>query len=349
MPIDFSKKHVVGISSRALFDLEQENEIFEKDGIEAFENFQANHLEDCLEKGVAFPFVKRLLTINKLFPEEKPVEVVLLSKNSCFTGLRVFNSIKEHGLDITRASFVSGGDAIKFIPAFNVSLFLSMDEKDVKDGINRGFPAGLFLDGHVNDDEENELRIAFDFDGVIAGESAEKIYQMEGPEKYRQHETELRKESLEPGPLGKFFKQLSYIQKLEENRLKTDKSYKKVLKTSIVTARNAPAHERVITTLKAWGVSVDEMLLLGGAEKAEFLAAMKPHIYFDDQARNLEHLKALRLPAVHIPFGVTNAGGTNVKTPEGVNLMKDPIPEEQTRESSFLHFLKTSLSKQKEQ
>lgn len=317
MPFSLEDKIVVGISTRALFDLEKENKIFEEQGIEAYREYQEANENVPLNKGVAFPFIKRLLTINKVFPEEQPIEVVLLSRNSAMTGLRVFNSLEKYWLNISRGAFMSGSSAIKYIPAFNISLFLSMDEKDVAEGIKNGFPAGHFLSGAV-DDEGNELRIAFDFDGVIADDSSEKIYQNEGITPYHKHEQIHGEESLGEGPLSRFFRQIAAFQKLEREKLKEDPKYKKILRTAIVTARNAPAHKRIISTLKAWNVEVDEMLLLGGADKTPFLKQLRPHVYFDDQDRNLQSLREMGLPAVHIPFGVLNEQESRKET-EGAN------------------------------
>lgn len=303
-PID--KKIVVGISSNALFDLRREDEIFEKNGLEAYRMYQVEHNHDILEKGVAFPFIKRFLSINDIYKEEQPVEVVLLSRNSPETGVRIFNSIRHHNLNISRAAFMSGGSAIEYISAFNISLFLATNEKDVKEAIEAGKPAGRILQTDVYDDESLELRIAFDFDGVIANDESEKVYQEKGLVAYREYERDHCSEELGAGPLNDFFTKLSFFQKLETKKREQDITYKRILKTSIVTARNAPAHERAIYTLNKWGVDVDEMFLLGGIDKSRILNVMKPHLYFDDQLSFLDTASIQNIALVHIPFGVTN-------------------------------------------
>ena len=308
-PID--KKLVVGISSNALFDLKQEDDIFNEQGLDAYRKYQNENKATILPKGVGFPFIKRFLKINDVYSKEQPVEVVLLSRNSPETGIRVFNSINEYGLDISRAAFMSGGSAVNYIEAFNISLFLSINENDVRGAVNQGLPAGRILQADINDEEDSdfELRVAFDFDGVIANDEAERVYKEKGLQEYHQYETEHSTEELGAGPLGDFFKKLSYFQKLEARKKQKDSSYKKILKTAIVTARNAPAHMRAINTLNAWGVDVDEMFLLGGIEKARILSVLKPHLYFDDQVVHLDIGAAKNIPFVHIPFGVANEQG----------------------------------------
>ena len=190
MAYPIEKKLVVGISSNALFDLRKEDEIFEKEGLEAYRKYQNEHKMDILEIGVAYPFVKRFLRINDVYTEEQPVEVVLLSRNSPETGVRVFNSIREYGLNITRAAFMSGSSAVNYIPAFNISLFLATNEADVKEAIKANLPAGRILQNEIHDDDTFELRVAFDFDGVIANDEAEKIYKEKGMKEYHKYEKE---------------------------------------------------------------------------------------------------------------------------------------------------------------
>lgn len=306
MTYPIERKLVVGISSNALFDLMKEDEIYNTKGLQAYRKFQIENKTVILEKGAAFPFIKRFLHINNIYKKEKPVEVVLLSKNSPETGIRIFNSIKHYGLDITRGTFMSGKTAYEYIPAFNISLFLATDENDVKLAIASKFPAGRVLRTKINDDKDiSELRVAFDFDGVITDDEAEKIYQSDGIEKYYDYETKHCLEALSPGPLADFFKKLSYFQRMETKKEDKNKDYKKILKTAIITARNSPAHERAINTLKEWGVTVDEMFLLGGVSKKRVLDIMKPHLYFDDQLIHLNE-EIQNIPLVHIPFGITN-------------------------------------------
>jgi len=178
MPYPIDRKLVIAISSSALFDLSESDKIFREKGVASYKKFQEKNIDKILDKGAAFPFIRRLLNINKSFPRRQPVEVILLSRNSPETGMRVFRSIREYGLDITRAGFFSGESPYKYIPAFNTSLFLSANAEDVTNAINSGIPAGRIIENRIEDDEEDkELRIAFDFDGVLADDSAEKVYQ----------------------------------------------------------------------------------------------------------------------------------------------------------------------------
>lgn len=306
MAYPIEKKLVVGISSNALFDLRKEDKIFEKKGLDAYRKYQVDHKGDILPTGVVFPFIKRFLHINDIYTDEQPVEVVLLSRNSPETGVRIFNSIREHNLNITRAAFMSGGSAVSYIPAFNISLFLAINKNDVEEAISSNLPAGRILQTEVHDDVTSELRVAFDFDGVIANDEAEKIYKDKGIQEYHKYEKEHSNEELKTGPLADFFTRLAFFQKLETKKEQKDKEYKRILKTAIITARNAPAHERAINTLNKWGVTVDEMFLLGGIDKSRILKTMKPHLYFDDQMIHLDSNTLNNIPLVHIPFGIAN-------------------------------------------
>jgi 5'-nucleotidase len=307
MSFPIENKLVIGISSSALFDLSESDKVFREEGEEAYRRFQEEHFEDVLEKGVAFPFIRRFLNLNKHFPETEPMEVVLLSRNSPETGLRVFRSIQNYGLNITRAAFFSGTSPFKYNDAFNLSLFLSANKDDVQNAVKSGFPAGLVLNNRIVDDEnDNELRIAFDFDGVIADDEAEKVYQESGGlDAFNKLEILKKLEPHHGGPLSGLFQRISFYQNLEREKKLADPSYVKMLKIAIVTARNAPAHERMVNTLKSWNISVDEAFFLGGIEKKRVLEVMKPHIYFDDQIIHLHQID--NIPMVHIPFGVTNA------------------------------------------
>lgn len=306
MAYPIEKKLVVGISSNALFDLRKEDEIYEKEGLEAYRKYQFEHKSNILNTGVAYPFIKRFLRINKIYSEEQPVEVVLLSRNSPETGIRVFNSIRHYNLGITRAAFMYGGSAINYIPAFNISLFLATKEQDVVEAISAKLPAGRILQTDVHDDDTFELRVAFDFDGVIADDGAEKIYKEKGIKEYHKFEQSHSSEELGAGPLADFFTKIAFFQRLETRNRQKDISYKRILKTAIITARNAPAHERAIYTLNKWGVEVDEMFLLRGINKSRILEVMKPHLYFDDQMVHLDTNEVKNIPLVHIPFGIAN-------------------------------------------
>jgi len=299
-------KLVIAVSSSALFDLSESHALFEEQGPKAYKAFQEEHIDKVLGKGVAFPFIKRFLNINHHYPAEQPVEVVLLSRNSAATGKRVFRSIAHYGLQITRAAFMEGKSPYEYIPAFNASLFLSANEEDVQKAIKAGFPAGVVLPGKaVNDTGDEELRIAFDFDGVIADDEAETVYKSGNLSDFTAHEVKKSKIPHRPGPLADLFRKISVLQGLEDKQGEQDRSYRRLIRTAIITARSAPTHERVITTLEEWGVSANETIFLGGMNKSRILASLKPHIFFDDQRGHLQS-ESGDIPMVHIPFGIAN-------------------------------------------
>lgn len=306
MAYPIHKKLVIAVASSALFDLSESDSVFREQGEEKYREYQRHHKAVLLNKGVAFPFVRRFLRLNAAYTERLPVEVVLLSRNDPETGLRVFHSIKEHGLDISRAAFMSGRSPYPYIPAFNVSLFLSANPRDVKRAIEAGYPAGTVMPTNVEDDEnDNELIVAFDFDGVIADDESESIYKSQDLDAFVAHEVTRVDIPHNPGPLSDLFKKLSFFQKLERARELDDHNYKRVLRTAIVTARSAPTHERVVTTLREWGISPDETFFLGGMEKLRILETLNPHIFFDDQRSHLRS-SAGRIPMVHVPYGIAN-------------------------------------------
>ncbi|MYM32372.1 5'-nucleotidase [Duganella sp. CY15W] len=307
MPYPIEHKLVIGIASSALFDLTASHQVYLEGGAEAYRKYQEQQIGTILEKGVAFPFIRRFLSINKLHPDTAPVEVVLFSRNSPETGLRVMNSIAHYGLDISRACFLTGESPYRYLPAFNTSLFLSANEEDVRRALDAHYPAGLVLPSRTEDDEaDGELRIAFDFDGVIADDESETVFKRNNNvDEFHAHETARVAIPHQPGPLADLFRKLSLMQQLEEDAQRADPAYRKVLRIAIITARSAPAHERVVTTLKSWGVSANETFFLGGMEKARVLGIFRPHMFFDDQLSHLQS-PAGNIPMVHIPFGVAN-------------------------------------------
>lgn len=226
-----------------------------------------------------------------------------MSKNSPESGLRAFNSFNHYGLDISRAVLSSGDANFQYLPAFNADLFLSSNEEDVKEALKLGYPAGRIVESIIDDDDSPELRLAFDFDGVLADDESEKVYKEKGMEEYRKYESSKKTDPLSPGPLEPLLKKISSFQKMERTYGQSHPEYIPKIKTSIVTARNAPAHERMIRTLNSWGIDVDALFLLGGMDKDKILSILKPHMFFDDQ---MVHLKNIHTPAVHIPFGITN-------------------------------------------
>ncbi|EIC30004.1 MULTISPECIES: 5'-nucleotidase [Methylomicrobium] len=308
MPYPIDKKFVIAVSSSALFDLGESDRVFRDQGPVAYKAYQEQNRDEILGKGVAFPFIRRFLNINARFGAEQPVEVVLLSRNSAATGQRVFRSIRHHGLDISRAAFTEGKSPYPYIPAFNASLFLSANENDVQKAIAACYPAGAVLPSAVFDDpDDEELRVAFDFDGVLADDEAETVYRNGQLRQFHQHELDRSHIPHNPGPLADLFRKLAIMQQLEDRTIEQDRNYKRILRTAIITARNAPAHERVITTLESWGVSANETFFLGGMSKERILTIFKPHIFFDDQKSHLS-ARGKDIPMVHIPFGIANRG-----------------------------------------
>jgi 5'-nucleotidase len=310
MPYDLDKRLVIGVASSAMFDLSESDAVFKRDGEEKYRKFQEDNLNNPLPKGIAFSFIKRLLSLNDLSPDPESdplVEVVLLSRNDPDTGLRVMKTIEHYSLGITRAIFMQGKAPYQYIPALNISLFLSGNQADVEAAIRMKFPAGHVLDSSVVDDADDEgLRIAFDFDGVIADDESETVFQSaKNLDEFHAHEVANVMQPHNPGPLQKFLVQVSKIQSEEEKKKKLDGSYKNRLRVSIVTARNAPSHERALNTLKSWGVMANDAFFLGGVEKRKILEVLRPHIFFDDQSGHLAAASKV-VPSVHIPFGVSN-------------------------------------------
>ena len=281
----------MAISSRALFDLEHENQIFENNGIEAYTRYQIEHENTVLPKGTAFPLVEALLSLNEKF-EEPIVEVIILSSNSPETGLRVFNSISEYGLDIVRAAFTGGEAKHPYLEAFNIDLFLSRNEKEVQDAIDQGVAAALVYDAprdyHPN---QKEIRIAFDADAVVFSDESELIYKQEGLEAFYENENANAENAMNEGPFAKLLKTLSKIKEKDDS----------LLKIAIVTARNSPAHKRVILTLRKWGCKIDEMFFLGGVAKDKVLKAFNAHIFFDDQDYHVGPASQL-IPSGRVPY-----------------------------------------------
>lgn len=293
----------IGVASSALFDLTESDKVFREQGQETYEAYQADHLHDQLKPGIAFPFVKRLLSLNDLAPGL--VEVIIMSRNSPTSGLRVMESINKHELAITRAVFRTGRSSTEFMDVFGMTLFLSANAVDVREAVENGLPAGRVLRSSGQDDEKDDsLRIAFDFDGVLADDASEKIYK-DDPDGYAEHERKHAEKPLSKGPLERFLAGINRIQKIENDKAVEDFNYVRRVWVSLVTARDAPAHERAVRSLQEWGVKVDDAFFLGGIEKTGVLNKLRPHMFFDDQLDNLESAE-LTAPVVHIPFGIRN-------------------------------------------
>lgn len=296
MAMSLDNKLVVGISSRALFDLEYENTIYEEQGLQAYLAYQRDHEQDILKPGTAFPLIRALHKLND--GDEQLVEIIIMSKNSADTSLRIFNSIEHYGLDISRAALVGGNKIAPYLSAFRTGLFLSANEEDVQEAINAGVAAGLICahnDLEIQPDEVmDQIRIAFDGDAVIFSDESEKIFKSQGLEAFEEHERLNARKPLPEGPFAKLLATISRVQK----KFPTDNM---PIRTALVTARNAPAHERVIRTLMAWGVRIDEAFFLGGVQKSDFLKAFGAHIFFDDQAVHTEPASKL-VPAARVPY-----------------------------------------------
>ncbi|MGV6486930.1 5'-nucleotidase [Stenotrophomonas bentonitica] len=306
MPYELDNRLVIGVASSAVFDLSDSDAVFRSEGEEQYRKFQEKNLDVPLPKGIAYPFIKRLLALNDLNSSDPLVEVVLLSRNDPDTGLRVMKTIEHYGLGMTRAIFMQGRSPYEYIPALNISLFLSGHKPDVEAAIGLGHPAGQVLDSTFEDDEDDKtLRIAFDFDGVLAGDESESVMQSSGLIAFHDHEVKNVTQPHNPGPLKEFLVRIAKIQSIEESHKHNNPKYENRIRVSIVTARNAPSHERALKTLKSWGVMANDAFFLGGIEKGRVLGVLRPHIFFDDQSGHLKSASAVA-PSVHIPFGVVN-------------------------------------------
>jgi 5'-nucleotidase len=285
---------VVAISSRALFDLSDSHEVYERDGVEAYCRYQIEHEDDVLAPGVAFSMVKKLLSLNS--DKKTLVEVILLSRNSADTGLRIFNSIQAHQLNIMRAAFTGGRSPYAYASEFGAHLFLSADSDDVDQALASKMAAATIVAGSTGNSTQSQLCIAFDGDAVLFSDEAEKIYQKEGLEAFTAHEIKAAKTPLSDGPFKGFLAALHLLQSAAESN---------AIRTALVTARAAPAHERVIRTLRAWNIRIDEALFLGGRDKGAFLKSLGADIFFDDQHKHCQSASE-HVATGHVPHGITN-------------------------------------------
>ena len=299
MPYDLSNYLVIGVSSRALFDLSRENEIYEKQGLEAYCRYQLEHENDVLKPGTGFALIEAMLRINQIDTGVRRTEVVIISRNSADTSLRISNSIDSYNLDITRAAFTGGEPVAKYLNAFEVDLFLSATEEDVQAAVESSVAAGLIYDGpaHNRADPLQQIRIAFDGDAVLFSKESEMIYQQQGLEAFIEHEKINAEKPLPEGPFAKLLKTLSFLQfDLDSNSTQANPP----IRTALVTARNSPAHERVIRTLRTWSVRIDETFFLGGVPKHKILQSFSPHIFFDDQHQHCEGAARV-VPTARVP------------------------------------------------
>jgi 5'-nucleotidase len=292
---------VVAISSRALFDLDESHAVFESQGLEAYAEYQLTQENEVLQPGEAFPLVKKLLALNENSVNHQGVEVILMSRNSADSGLRIFNSIEHHELDIQRAVFTSGESPYRYMQAIGTGLFLSGHDEDVRQTLDAGFAAALILPGAPNRPGGEQLRIAFDGDAVLFSDEAEKVYQSEGLEAFARKEKQRADTPLPDGPFKPLLQALHDIQSaypIDNNPIRT----------ALVTARSAPAHKRVILTLRKWGIRIDEALFLGGKPKGPFLAAFGADIFFDDQQVHCDSARE-HVATGHVPNGIRNLSG----------------------------------------
>ena len=297
-------KLVVAISSRALFDFEEENQVFEQGRDKVYMALQLQRLDTPAKPGVAFSLVRKLLAFNQPEPDmartnTQPVEVVILSRNDPVSGMRVFRSASHYGLAIQRGSFTRGQPPWRYLKPLHANLFLSTHLSDVRAALAAGVPAAQVYpkSAHASEAHPHEIRIAFDGDAVLFSDEAERVYQSHGLSAFQRHETEKAAQPLLPGP---FKPLLAALQ-----RLQLEGTAAMRIRTALVTARSAPAHERAIRTLMAWNIEVDEAMFLGGLAKGEFLREFEPDFFFDDQTGHIESAAA-HVPSGHVASGISN-------------------------------------------
>ena len=293
-------KLTVAISSRALFDLEESHRVFETEGVDAYCRYQVQRENEHLAPGVAFSLVQKLLRLNDHTGLQEQVEVVLISRNNADTGLRVFNSIQHYELSISRAAFTGGQSPYRYVRPFNAHLFLSADPQDVSNALAAGFAAATILPSKSarSSEDAEQLRIAFDGDAVLFSDDAERVFQSEGLEAFTQAEVAAANDPLPGGPFKDF---LAALHRLQARYSQNDSP----IRTALFTARSAPAHERVVRTLRAWNIRIDEAVFLGGLDKGEFLRTFGADIFFDDQRGHCDSTRE-HVPTGHVPHGIAN-------------------------------------------
>ncbi|MBL8362159.1 MAG: 5'-nucleotidase [Rubrivivax sp.] len=305
MAMSLEGRLVVAISSRALFDFEEENRVFEASDDRAYMQLQLERLEEPARPGVAFSLVHKLLAFNPGgAPERSRVEVVILSRNDPVSGMRVFRSAQHYGLPVQRGVFTRGQPPWRYLRPLAANLFLSTNDADVRSALAEGVPAARVYphSARASGAHPQEVRIAFDGDAVLFSDEAEQVYQREGLEAFQSHERDRSRQPLLPGPFKPLLEALHRLQQQPEGGMR--------LRTALVTARSAPAHERAIRTLMDWRIDVDEAMFLGGLPKGEFLREFEPDFFFDDQTGHIENA------AAHVPAGHVAAGISNVRAGE---------------------------------
>ncbi len=298
MPVTLAGQLVVAISSRALFDFEEENRVFEASDDRAYMRLQLERLEHTAKAGVAFSLVNKLLAFNQ---DLARVEVVILSRNDPVSGMRVFRSAQHYGLPIQRGVFTRGQSPWRYLKPLNANLFLSTNEADVRSALNAGVPAARVYpnSARASSAHPGEVRIAFDGDAVLFSDEAERVFQRAGLDAFQAHE---RDQAGTPLPAGPFKPLLLALQRLQQ-----EPSAHMRIRTALVTARSAPAHERAIRTLMDWNIEVDEAMFLGGLPKGAFLREFEPDFFFDDQTGHIENA-AEHVPSGHVASGISNGG-----------------------------------------
>jgi 5'-nucleotidase len=297
MPISLAGQLVVAISSRALFDFEEENQVFEASDDRAYMRLQLARVDDPAKPGVAFSLVNKLLAFNAV--DTPRVEVVILSRNDPVSGMRVFRSAKHYGLTIQRGVFTRGQSPWRYLRPLSANLFLSTNEADVRSALGAGVPAARVYpqSARASSAHPNEVRIAFDGDAVLFSDEAEQVFQRDGLDAFQTHELAQAQTPLAAGPFKPLLEALHRLQREPPRDMR--------IRTALVTARSAPAHERAVRTLMGWNIEVDEAMFLGGLPKGEFLREFEPDFFFDDQTAHVTHA-ARHVPAGHVSSGIVN-------------------------------------------
>jgi 5'-nucleotidase len=298
MPVNLEDKLVIAISSRALFNFEEANSVYEQDDTDTYRKYQRERLDEAAEVGAAFPLVKKLLAFNS--NGQHRVEVVILSRNDPVSGLRVFKSAQKNGLNLERGVFTQGRAPFHYLNALEADLFLSANEDDVREAINAGFPAArVYPDSlQLAQKHPNEIRIAFDGDAVLFSDESEKVYQNQGLDAFQGHEQKYAQRPLSAGPFKSFLEGLHKLQAVSRD-------IEVGIRTALVTARSAPAHERAVRTLMDWDIEVDEAMFLGGLDKSPFLREFEPDFFFDDQTGHCNSAAKVT-PTGQVLSGITN-------------------------------------------
>ena len=289
---------VIALSSTALFDMRESHSVYENEGVAAYAEYQRQREDDILQPGEAFPLATKLLRINEKLGGDPRVEIILLSRNSADTGLRVFNSIAHHGLNITRAAFSGGNSPYRYVSAFACHLFLSTHADDVRSALDSGMAAATLLPSQSGPSESDALRFAFDGDAVLFSDASERIFKERGLDAFTANEKAAAHQPMDPGPFKSFLQALHAVQ----SEFPADEC---PIRTALVTARAAPAHERVVRTLREWDIRIDESLFLGGLSKGDFLKSFGADVFFDDQQAHCTSAREY-VATGHVPHGVAN-------------------------------------------